>query len=105
MNEHFTIDFADAVVIKERVGNIKIGNVSSGSPSVTVRQGSDGMLVLDFTLEKGDKGDKGDKGEKGNTGSPGYTPLKGTDYWTEAERAQMVIDVLSALPNAKGVSF
>ena len=38
-------------------------------------------------------------------GADGYTPQKGTDYWTTADRAAMVQDVLNALPNANGVSF
>ena len=31
---------------------------------------------------QGDKGDKGDKGDTGQNGADGYTPVKGTDYWT-----------------------
>ena len=91
MNEHFTVDFADAVVIKERVGNIKIGNVLSGNESsVTLRQDSDGMLVLDFTLEKGEKG---------------YTPQKSIDYWTQTDKKQVVNEVLNSLPAWEGGSY
>ena len=100
MNEHFTIDFADAVVIKERVGNVKIGNVVSGSiPGVSVRQDSDGMLVLDFVLEKGDKGDKGNKGDKGDP------PTKGVDYWTASDKDAIVNEVFSSLPLWTGGSY
>ena len=42
------------------------------------------------------------KGEKGDTGANGYTPVKGTDYWTEADRTQMVADVIAALPVYSG---
>ena len=35
--------------------------------------------------DKGDKGDVGDIGPKGDTGLSGYTPVKGTDYYTTAE--------------------
>lgn len=35
-------------------------------------------------------------------GKDGDTPVKGTDYWTEADRAQMVADVISALPVYNG---
>ena len=53
---------------------------------------------------KGDKGDKGDPGEKGETGETGAagkdgangkdgvdgkTPVKGTDYWTDADKAEI----------------
>lgn len=54
---------------------------------------------------KGDKGDKGDTGEQGPAGADGKTPEKGTDYWTEADKAAIVNDVLAAPPNASGVNF
>lgn len=44
-------------------------------------------------------------GPKGDTGADGYTPVRGTDYWTAADQEQIVSDVLAALPNAQGVSF
>lgn len=46
----------------------------------------------DFTAEQlaALKGEKGDKGEAGATGADGYTPVRGTDYWTEADKAEMV---------------
>jgi hypothetical protein len=31
-------------------------------------------------------------------GEPGKTPVKGTDYFTEADKAEMVADVIAALP-------
>lgn len=34
--------------------------------------------------DKGDKGDQGEKGEKGDAGAPGYTPVKGVDYFDGA---------------------
>lgn len=37
-------------------------------------------------------------GSKGATGAPGATPVKGTDYYTEADKAEMVSDVIAALP-------
>lgn len=64
--------------------------------------------------EKGDKGDtgptgpqgpKGDAGEAGLAGADGYTPLKGVDYYTEADKTEMVNTVLSALPTWTGGSY
>ena len=75
---------------------------------------------------KGDKGDKGDPGEKGETGergpqgeqgpagpagadgkdgADGKTPEKGTDYYTEADKTEMVNRVISALPTWNGGSY
>lgn len=42
---------------------------------------------------QGEKGDKGDKGDTGSKGADGYTPKKGTDYFTEADKTEMVNDV------------
>lgn len=53
--------------------------------------------------EKGEKGDTGaagpagEKGEKGDPGVNGTSPVKGTDYWTQADRTQMVSDTKAAL--------
>lgn len=61
--------------------------------------------------EKGEKGDTGApgadgaKGDKGDKGDPGYTPVKGTDYYTETDKNEMVSAVLAALPNGDGVSY
>lgn len=46
-----------------------------------------------------DVGLKGDKGDKGDT------PVKGTDYWTESDKAEIVSDTLAALPTWTGGSY
>ncbi|MBQ2696572.1 MAG: BppU family phage baseplate upper protein [Clostridia bacterium] len=38
-------------------------------------------------------------------GLPGYTPVKGEDYFTEAEKTEMVQAVLAALPDGDEVSY
>ena len=54
--------------------------------------------------EKGDKGDKGDTGANGKDGIngkdgvDGYTPVKGKDYFTETDKAEIVSSVIEALP-------
>jgi len=57
------------------------------------------------TGAKGDKGDKGDPGAQGPEGEPGYTPVKGVDYYTDADKAEMVDAVLAALPAAEEGSY
>ena len=52
-----------------------------------------------------DVGLKGDKGDKGDPGADGKTPVKGTDYWTEADKAEMVNDTLAALPKWTGGNY
>lgn len=39
--------------------------------------------------EKGEKGDKGDTGATGATGAAGYNPVRGTDYWTASDIAEI----------------
>lgn len=46
-----------------------------------------------------------DVGLKGDKGADGKTPVKGTDYWTEADKAEIVADTLSALPKWTGGSY
>ena len=62
---------------------------------------SNGKLQYDGS----DVGLKGDKGDKGDKGADGYTPVKGTDYWTTADKAEIVDDVLAALPTWTGGSY
>ncbi len=58
---------------------------------------SDGRTLLagDVRGEQGPKGDtgpqgpQGEKGDKGETGEAGYTPQRGTDYWTDADKAEI----------------
>ena len=67
--------------------------------------------------EKGDKGDKGDRGdpgpqgpqgvrgmqglqgERGVRGEPGYTPVRGVDYFTPDDVQLIVNEVIAALTN------
>ena len=49
--------------------------------------------------------DVGLKGDKGDKGADGKTPVKGTDYWTAADKAEIVADTLAALPTWTGGSY
>lgn len=46
-----------------------------------------------------------DVGLKGDKGADGKTPVKGTDYWTEADKAEIVADTLAALPKWTGGNY
>lgn len=43
----------------------------------------------------GKDGEKGDSGADGINGQDGYTPVKGTDYFTEAEKTELVNEVVN----------
>jgi hypothetical protein len=74
----------------------------NGTKTVDVMDGKDGEKGADgkdgakgeqgIQGEKGEKGDKGDKGNTGATGATGkdgYTPVKYTDYFTDADKAEI----------------
>lgn len=61
--------------------------------------------VLSWTASKSEMPAVPSADIRGPKGEDGYTPVKGTDYWTEADRQTIVDDVLAALPTAEGVSF
>lgn len=48
---------------------------------------------------------KGDKGDTGENGIDGYTPVKGTDYFTEEDKQEIANIVLSSLVDGDNVEF
>ena len=52
----------------------------------------------------GQQGPQGAPGAPGAPGQDGHTPVKGTDYWTETDKAEMVADVIAAIPGGGGGS-
>lgn len=46
-----------------------------------------------------------DVGLKGDKGADGKTPVKGIDYWTEADKVEIVADTLAALPKWTGGNY
>lgn len=84
--------------IDEAVQKAHEGSIITSAQATTLAAGSAATAtvennVLKIGVPAGAKGDKG------------YTPVKGTDYWTAADKAEMVNDVLAALPAAEGVGF
>lgn len=69
-------------------------------------QGEQGIQgVQGIPGEKGEKGDTGAAGKDGQNGTDGKTPMKGVDYYTDADKAEIVNAVIAALPTAEGASF
>ena len=56
-----------------------------GDPGPEGLQGPQGI--------QGEVGPQGPKGDKGDPGEAGHTPIKGTDYWTEEDKAEIIADI------------
>ena len=55
------------------------------------------IAEADLKGDKGDKGDKGAPGTPGKDGDDGHTPVKGTDYWTASDKAEVVAEAAAAV--------
>ena len=83
------------------------------SPVVTaIKSGKTTTISVDgaaiATVEDGADGKPGAAGATGPAGAPGkdgHTPVKGTDYWTEADKQEIVNSVIAALPDGTEVSY
>lgn len=71
-------------------GNWYVGSTDTGKPS----RGATGA-----------PGKDGAKGDPGTPGAAGHTPVKGTDYWTAADKQEIVNNVLAALPDGTEVAY
>lgn len=74
-------------------GNWYIGSTDTGKPSRGVAG------------EKGSDGANGKDGAQGEKGADGKTPVRGTDYWTAADKQEIVNSVIAALPDGTEVSY
>ena len=89
-------------------------DMEAGADGVTPTIGENGNWYLGETdtgkPSRGDKGEQGPQGAKGDPGIPGkdgtdgHTPVKGTDYWTASDKAEIVAEVTAALPKYGGES-
>lgn len=101
-NQSFTPSF-------DKVHNIhgEDGKDGLSAYEIARKNGFEGTEQEWLASLKGDKGDPGVAGADGKDGSPGadgkdgvdgHTPVKGTDYFTAADKAEMVSAVLAGFP-------
>lgn len=74
------------------------------SPVAVVTQTDTGATIT-ITDKTGTTSAAVTNGKDGDKGDPGATPVRGTDYWTDADKQEIINSVLAALPAAEGVSF
>lgn len=106
----FTVTLTNGTSATFTVKNGRTG--STGAPGADGSPGKNGTsathswngTVLTITSASGTSSAdlKGEKGDKGDTGAPGHTPVKGTDYFTNADKTEMVNAVIAALPVYNG---
>ncbi len=99
------VDGSDKLVTAEAVEKaLSEKDIPEGS-SVTITDisestedgGSNIVTFSDGSTVAIKNGSKGSKGEKGDKGADGKTPDKGTDYFTEADKQEMVEDVIASI--------
>lgn len=97
--------------------DIRVIDAGGGVKTATVRNGKDGRDGVDGKDGKdgkdgqtgpqgpagsagpqGPQGPQGPAGADGKAGHDGRTPVKGTDYFTAADKAEIVTAVVDALP-------
>ena len=76
---------SDDYIVANKLYTVKVAvdetvTCGSGQPASVENVGNSKEVRLKFTIPKGDKGSKGDKGN---------TPVKGVDYWTEQDKAEV----------------
>ena len=72
---------------------------------VEALRGPEGPKGADGTMTFEDLTDAQRESLRGPAGTDGKTPVAGVDYYTEADKVEMVQAVLAALPNAEEASF
>ena len=71
------------------------------SPQASVQQTDTGVIIT-ITDKSGTTTAECKNGKDGAPGEPGKTPEKGVDYWTEADKQEIVAATVAALPVYNG---
>lgn len=87
-------DKGDAGVdgVDGKAATIEVGTVTTGEAGTEVKitnSGNENAATFNFTIPRGEAGLKGEKG------NDGYTPIKGTDYWTDSDKQEITNEVLN----------
>ena len=80
------------------ITNITESTESGGNNVVSF---NDGKTLTIKNGIKGKDGADGKNGINGTNGKDGKTPVKGTDYWTPEDKAEMVADVVASLDSVE----
>lgn len=91
-------------------GDDGVGIQSVTQTTTSTADGGENVVTVTLTngvtsTFKFKNGSKGSDGAAGKDGADGKTPVKGTDYFTEDDKIELVTAVLTALPDAAEVNF
>lgn len=81
-----------------------------GIPTISTTIDGD-IVTFIFDNLKGEQGIQGIQGEQGlqgiqgPAGADGTTPVRGTDYWTAADKQEIINEVLAAIPSSEEVEY
>ena len=110
-----TIDNSGHLILTLTDGTTLDAGVAKGSDGVTPHIGDNGNWYIGSTDTgkpsrgatgaKGSDGANGKDGAQGEKGADGKTPVRGTDYWTAADKQEIVNSVIAALPDGTEVSY
>lgn len=111
---------ADAAVVGQELSSLsgKIDAIPSGKDGITPTIGDNGNWYLgDTDTGKPSRGEPGQDGADGKDGAPGadgadgHTPVKGTDYFTAADKQEIaeaaagMVSIPDKLPNPNALTF
>ena len=77
-----------------RVGSSEGGTGEDGKSAYEIAvdngfEGTEQEWLESLKGEPGEPGEQGERGPQGQAGADGHTPVKGTDYWTEQDKAEI----------------
>lgn len=99
VSDWHTAQTADDNYYRQRIANVN----AEWSSAVMMKSGGEGGSGIPGPQgpqgEKGEKGDTGAQGPQGEPGEDGYTPQRGIDYWTSADKSEIKSYVDEAILN------
>jgi hypothetical protein len=96
-----TNEYQAYITALAKIDNLSASVITAPEATVEVGMNANGGIHLSFALPKGDTGPQGPQGPQGNDGpqgpqgvpgnkgQDGYTPIRGTDYWTQEDIAEI----------------
>lgn len=107
---HLILTLTDGTTLDAGVAKGAKGDAGgTGADGITPHIGDNGNWYIGSTdtgkPSRGVAGAKGSDGERGEKGADGKTPVRVTDYWTAADKQEIVNSVIAALPDGTEVSY